>query len=153
MPAAVEFETEIPYYSATISYNEFGFRTVDYTVDTADVVSALYVTPRINKDDSVTLDLQPQIQDHVGDVVGPNGESTPIITSQTVYTRVTVADGETLVIGGLIRKNESTSLHKTPLLSDIPIIGNLFTGKTTSTNNSELVVLVTPHIVREMPRD
>ncbi len=153
LPASVEFSTTIPYYSATITYNEFGFRTVDYTVDEVDVTNALYVTPRINKDDSITLDLEPQIQDQVGTVVGPNGESTPIVTSQTVMTRVTVADNETLVIGGLIRKNDSISLHKTPLLSSIPIIGNLFTGKTMSNRNSELVILVTPHIVRELPRD
>jgi hypothetical protein len=153
MPAEVEFTTTIPYYSANVSYNEFGFRTVDYTSESVDVTNALYVTPRINKDDSVTLDLQPQIQDQVGTVTGPNGESIPITTSQSVLTRVTVADGETLAIGGLIRRNDSVSTRRTPLLSDIPIIGNLFTGETKTLRNSELVILVTPQIIREMPKE
>ncbi len=153
LPAEVQFSTTIPYYSATITYNEFGFRQVDYEVDEVDVTSGLFVTPRINKDDTVTLDLQPQVEEQVGTVVGPDGQTIPIVTSQYVFTRVTVADGETLAIGGLIRRNDSVSLHKTPLLSDIPIIGNLFTGKTKTTRNSELVILVTPQIVRELPRD
>jgi type II secretory pathway component GspD/PulD (secretin) len=154
MPAEVEFETEIPYYTATTTYNEFGFGTTTYAVNEVDVVSGLMVTPRINKDDSVTLFLEPQIQDQVGTVTAPdNSTSTPIITSQTVMTQVTVDDNETLVIGGLIRKNDTVSLHKTPLLSDIPIIGNLFTGTSYTNTDSELVILVTPHIVRELPKD
>lgn len=153
MPAEVEFSTTIPYFSATVTYNEFGFRQVDFESDEVDVENSLYVTPRINSDDTITLDLEPQIDDQVGQVVGPNGEVIPIVSSQSVYTRVTVADGETLAIGGMIRKNESTNIRNTPLLSEIPLIGNLFRSRTKSMRNSELIIFVTPQIIRELPRE
>jgi general secretion pathway protein D len=152
--AEVEFETQIPYYTGSTTYNQFGFGTTTYTVQAVSVTSGLEVTPRINKDDSVTMALEPQIEDQVGTVTAPDGSSTvPIITEETVETQVTVNDGETLVIGGLIRRNDTVTLNKTPLLSDIPVIGNLFTGNSYANTDSELVIMVTPHIVRDLPKD
>jgi len=152
MPAEVNFSTEIPYFYATITYNQFGQREVDYESDTVSVMQALYVTPRISEDDSIVLDLQPEIDDQVGTVVGPNGETLPIISTQTAYTQVRVPDGDTLVIGGMIRRNETHNIRKTPLLSEIPIIGDLFKSKKTAIRNSELLIFVTPRIIREIPR-
>ncbi len=152
MPAEVNFSTEIPYFYATITYNQFGQREVDYESDTVSVSQALYVTPRINEDDTITMVLEPEIDDQVGTVVGPTGETLPIVTTQTVYTQVRVADGDTLVIGGMIRRNETLNVRKTPLLSEIPILGELFTSKKTAMRNSELLIFVTPRIIREIPR-
>ena len=149
--AEIDFDTQIPYFTATVSYNNFGQRTVDYTSDFVDVANFLGVTPRINGDDSITMDLSPELDDTIGNVTGPNGESIPIVTTQTVLTQVTVADGETLVIGGLVRKNESQNTKETPLLSKIPIIGQLFRSDQRSLTNSELLIFVTPRIVREVP--
>ena len=153
MPGEVDFTTTIPYFSAQVTYNEFGQRTVDYTTDSVDVDQSLYVTPRINGDDSITLQLSPNISDQVGQVVGPNGEVVPIVSSQTATTQVTVGDGQTLCIGGLIRKNESVNTKLTPLLSSIPIIGELFKGKTKTVNNSELLIFITPEIIHEWPQE
>jgi len=153
MPAEVMFSTTIPYFSATATYNEFGFRQVEFESDEVDVENALYVTPRINSDDTITLDLEPEIEDQVGQVVGPQGEVIPIVSSQSVYTRVTVADGETLAIGGMIRKNEVVNTRRTPLLSEIPLIGNLFRSQTRTVRNSELIIFVTPQIIRPLPRE
>lgn len=149
--AEIDFSTEIPYFSATVSYNQFGNRTVDFTSDFIDVENSLWVVPRINADDSVTMYLEPTLDDQVGNVTGPNGEVIPIVTSQYVSTQVRVADGETIVLGGLVRKDESSSLKETPLLGRIPIIGKLFQGRSTSKRNSELLVFVTPRIVRDIP--
>ena len=152
MPAEVSFSTEIPYFYATITYNQFGQREVDYESDTVSVRQALYVTPRINEDDTITMVLEPEIDDQVGTVIGPTGETLPIVTTQTVYTQVRVADGDTLVIGGMIRRNETLNVRKTPLLSEIPILGELFTSKKTATRSSELLIFVTPRIIRDIPR-
>ena len=76
----IEFETEIPYFAATISYNQFGQRTVDYTSDFVTVANVLEVMPQINPDDSVQMYLAPQLEDQVGTVEGPNGERIPIVT-------------------------------------------------------------------------
>lgn len=149
MPGSIEFTTTIPYFSATISYNQFGQRTVDYTSDEVEVSNALFVVPQINPDDSVKMLLSPQLEDQVGTVEGPNGERIPIVTSQYVETMVRVHDGETVVMGGVIRGDESVNVRKTPLLHEIPIIGKLFQSKRVQKSNSELLIFVTPKIVRD----
>lgn len=149
MPGLISFETEIPYFAATISYNQFGQRTVDYTSEFVQVANELWVVPQINPDDSIKLQLSPQLQDQVGTVEGPNGERIPIVTTQYVETMVRVQDGETIVLGGVIRKDESINLRSTPLLSEIPIIGRLFQSKRREQNDSELLIFVTPKIVRD----
>ncbi len=149
MPGLISFETEIPYFAATISYNQFGQRTVDYTTESVEVANELWVVPQINPDDSIKLQLSPQLQDQVGTVEGPNGERIPIVTTQYVETMVRVQDGETIVLGGVIRKDESINLRSTPLLSEIPIIGRLFQSKRRELNDSELLIFVTPKIVRD----
>jgi len=152
MEASVDFTTEIPYFYATVTYNEFGQRSVDFETETVSVTQSLYVTPRILEDDSVVLMLEPEIDDQVGTVIGPNGEVLPIVSTQTAYTQVRVADGDTIVIGGLTRTNEAVNIRKTPLLSSLPIIGNLFRSRTTKQRRSQLLIFVTPTIIREIPR-
>jgi type II secretory pathway component GspD/PulD (secretin) len=150
--AEVSFSTEIPYYVATTEYNQFGQRIatqVDW--ETTAVENSLMVLPRINADDTITIELYPILEDQVGEVVGPNGETMPIIVSQEVSTTVTVADGDTIVLGGLIRKNEAYTYQNTPLLSKLPVIGKLFRSKRAQSSNSELLIFVTPRIIREVP--
>ncbi|MFP4248133.1 MAG: type II secretion system protein GspD [Armatimonadota bacterium] len=149
MPGTIAFETEIPYFSASINFNQFGQRTVDYESDSVTVSNELFVVPQINPDDSVKMLLAPQLEDQVGTVEGPNGERIPIVTSQYVETMVRVADGETVVLGGVIRADESVNVRKTPLLHEIPIIGKLFQSQRVEKTNSELLIFVTPRIVRD----
>jgi len=153
MQASVDFTTEIPYFYARTTYDEFGNRTVSFEVDSVSVTQSLYVTPRILADDSVTLELEPQIDDQSGTVVGPDGEVFPIVSTQSAYSRVRVHDGETIVMGGFNRVNEDINIRKTPLLSSLPIIGNLFRSRTVSKRRSELLIFVTPHIIRDIPRE
>ncbi len=152
LEATVDFSTEIPYFYATISYNEFGQRTVDYQTETVSVSQSLTVMPRILDDDTIVLELDPEIDDQVGTVIGPNGEVLPIVSTQSVSTRVRVADGDTLVIGGFTRTNETFNIRKTPLLHTLPIIGNLFRSRIVADRQSELLIFVTPRILREIPR-
>jgi len=113
------------------------------------VEQTLEVTPRINADDTVTMYLTPIMEDQTGVVVGPNGEQVPIVASQEV--EITVADGETIVLGGMIRKQRRYNTRSTPLLSEIPIIGKLFKSVRDNTQNSELLIFVTPRIMRDIP--
>ena len=150
--AEVNFYTTIPYFVAQTEYNQFGQRiSSEVDVEEVDVENSLYVMPRINADDSITVFLEPELEDAVGEVIGPNGETIPIITTQFVSTQVTVPDGDTIVMGGLIRKDVSFSYQKTPLLHRLPIIGKLFQSKHARTSNSELLIFVTPKIVRDVP--
>jgi len=150
--ATISFYTTIPYYTSTTEYNQFGQRiATEIEWEEAEIENTLEVVPRINADDTITIELYPILEDQVGEVIGPNGESMPIIVSQEVMTTVTVADGDTIVMGGLIRKDESYTYQNTPLLSKLPIIGKLFRSKRTRSSNSELLIFVTPKIIREVP--
>jgi len=151
VPAYISFYTTIPYFSASISFTEAGRRDVDFEQDEIDVEQTLEVTPRINADDTVTMYLTPIMEDQTGVVVGPNGEQVPIVASQEVETQITVADGETIVLGGMIRKQRRYNTRSTPLLSEIPIIGKLFKSVRDNTQNSELLIFVTPRIMRDIP--
>jgi len=86
-------------------------------------------------------------------VVAPSGESLPIVSSQSAdIPSVRVADGETIVIGGFVRVNEIVNVRKTPLLHNLPIIGNLFRSRSVVQRKSELLIFVTPTIIRDIPR-
>ena len=132
LQAEIDFYTEIPYFSATVTYNEFGNRTVDYSTGGGTggangggnmiyLNNSLTVTPRINGDDSITMECYPEIDQQVGTVTGPNGESMPITSNWYIYVpQVTVADGETLALGGMINKTEDENYRSTPLRDPDP---------------------------------
>jgi Flp pilus assembly secretin CpaC len=75
------------------------------------------------------------------------GYEIPALKTRRIQTSVSVGSGNTLVIGGLIQKNESVEIRKTPLLGDIPIIGNLFRSRRFIEGESELLIFVTPDII------
>ncbi len=150
--AMISFYTTIPYYTSTTEYNQFGQRIAsEVEWEELEVENTLEVVPRINADDTITIEVYPILENQVGEVVGPNGETMPIIVSQEVMTTVTVADGDTIVMGGLMTKDESYTYQNTPLLSKLPIIGKLFRSKRVKTSNSELLIFVTPRIIRDVP--
>lgn len=109
-----------------------------------DVGVVLTVTPRITSSGQVTMD----IVQSADDLQGFTSFNAPIINHRQATTTVSVADGETIVLGGIIRNTVTTNESKIPLLGDIPLIGNLFKSSSKETNQTELMVFLTPHIVR-----
>ncbi|NLJ25577.1 MAG: type II and III secretion system protein, partial [Firmicutes bacterium] len=73
----------------------------------------------------------------------------PIISSRRANTTVRVKDGDTFVIGGLLHEFESESVGKVPVLGDIPLFGRLFRTERTEKSETEVVIMVTPHIIEE----
>lgn len=104
----------------------------------------LDVTPTINSSNEVLLDIAPE----VSDLATPASGADLIISSNTAETKLLVKDGKTAVIGGLLRKDKSASTSGVPLLKDIPILGRLFKNKTRTHNTQEILIFVTPHIIR-----
>ncbi len=104
----------------------------------------LAVTPHINQDGRVTLDLSPEVSDLSAQATVQGG--IVIVTSQA-NTRVIVSDGDTAVIGGLIRTNESTSETGVPILKNIPIVGYLFKSSNKVIEERELLIFVTPKVI------
>lgn len=111
-----------------------------------DIGIKLTVTPHITKDNFISMEVETEYSADTGaDPVG----GVPIVDERKASTTVLVKDGETIVMGGLRRRDVSDSMAKVPLLGDIPLLGNLFRKKDTSVTETELVIFVTPHLIGE----
>ena len=106
----------------------------------------LNVTPHINTGNRITMDVHPEVSDLASQATVQGGI---IINTTMADTRVMVNDGETAVIGGLIRSNESTLKRGIPVLMDIPLLGNLFRSSSATKQKRELLIFVTPKILGE----
>ncbi len=106
----------------------------------------LNVTPHINVGNKITMDVHPEVSDLAAQSTVQGGI---IINTTMADTRVMVNDGETAVIGGLIRSNESSTKRGIPILMDIPLLGALFRSSSTTTAKRELLIFVTPKILGE----
>jgi type IV pilus assembly protein PilQ len=140
--ATIEAGTEIPYQQSASS----GATTVSFK----KAVLSLKVKPLITPDNNIILDITVS-KDSVGKVVvASGGVNVPSIDTRTLSTQgVRVADGQTVVLGGILETEQRDSATKVPLLGDIPFLGNLFKTTTKVNNKSELLIFVTPKILRE----
>jgi type IV pilus assembly protein PilQ len=137
--------TEIPYQESSSS----GATTTSFK----EAVLSLTVVPQITPDDRIIMDLT-ITKDSVGEVVssGSAGGFIPSIDTRELVTQVVVEDGQTVVLGGVYETEIINSVNKVPGLGNIPGLGYLFRSKTTSNNNAELLIFVTPKILREGAR-
>jgi type IV pilus assembly protein PilQ len=132
---------EIPYQESASS----GATTTQFK----DAVLQMKVTPLITPDNRVILDLDVK-DDAVGQqVTSATGGSVPSIDTRQVQTQVLVNDGQTVVLGGILDTTKSRSANKVPWLADIPVLGNLFKSTTNINNKTELLIFITPKILRE----
>lgn len=122
-----------------------GAQIATESVSFQDIGERLTITPRIDTNGYVTMDIQPTISVRGKDVI-VNRNPVPEINERRLRTTMRVADGETVVIGGLIRRNTNNSVTKMPLFGDIPIIGFMFRQEATSNDETEVIIMVTPHI-------
>lgn len=121
-------------------------RDVIQNIERIDVGTKLKLTPHINVDDEVKLILNPSIEA----VIESRTEFAPVIAKREVITTVTIPDRSTVVISGLIREDTVKEVRKIPLLGDIPLIGWLFRSHRDRVQRTNLMILVTPHIIRDM---
>jgi type IV pilus assembly protein PilQ len=139
--AIIEQGVEIPYQESASS----GATTTQFK----KAVLSLKVTPQITPDDRVILDLT-VTKDSVGQLVpSATGGFVPSIDTRNIQTQVLVKDGQTVVLGGIMETERRDSEKKVPGLGDVPIVGNLFKSKSRINNRDELLIFVTPKILRE----
>jgi type II secretion system protein D len=123
---------------------------VHNTVQYQDLGVILDVTPHINPDGLVVMDIDPQISALTGQTVTIQaGVSVPVYELRSAQSRVAIQDGQTIVIGGLMQDQKTENTSKIPLLGDIPWLGALFSYKTTDKTKTELLIFLTPHAVME----
>jgi general secretion pathway protein D len=113
-----------------------------------DVKLKFSITPHVNADDEVRVELEQEVSDIAGQVTIPNGGTQPIISSRTVKSVVVTGDQRTVVIGGLMQDKKSDSESKVPFFGDIPVIGWLFKNWSDTSKKTNLILLLTPYIVR-----
>ncbi len=111
---------------------------------------ALRVTPHINDNNRITLDLHPEVSDLASQATVQGGV---IINTSEADTRVMVDNGQTAVIGGLIRSNTTSVNRGVPILKDIPLLGGLFRGTSEIKEKRELLIFVTPRIINSFAAD
>ena len=139
--ATIEVGDQIPFKVL----NQYGITS--YEFKSASV--KLSVTPHVNNDNTITIQIRPNADFQNGQT--PDG--VPIIATRKADTKVTVENGRTVVIGGLMRESTTETISKVPILGSIPLIGALFRSKVKQSTKTELVVFLTPKIMTsEMAR-
>ncbi len=139
----------VPYQSVTTAGNNINTNgTVTTTVQFKDVVLKLEVVPLINPDNEVTLTIA-QINDTVTGTQRVEPNDVPIIGTEQLVTTVSVPDGNTVALGGLISDNHTKSDSGIPVLSRIPLIGNVFRNTKRKLDRKELLVFIQPHVVTD----
>lgn len=119
------------------------------TVEFLDVGTQLRLRPYISRDGMIRMEIHPELS--TGEVKLVGTFALPEKSTTQVTTNIMCHDGGTIVIGGLIREDLSTTASQLPVLGSIPVVGSLFRQKSESTSRSEIVVLLTPRIVK-MPQ-
>ena len=137
--ATIEQGTQIPY--STVSASGTNVQFIDATL-------SLKVTPHITPDGRVSMKLEAK-NDSQGDVAP--GSNTPSINKKKATTDVLIRDGETTVIGGILQITRTESRSGLPWLSKIPVLGYFFRHDINSTTNRELLIFITPRILKQEP--
>jgi len=146
--ALIKIISEIPYQEISESSQGGQVGSTEFR----EVGVELEVIPHFARDGMIRLQLKPKFSVQAQNVtVGTSGNqfTVPVVDRREADTTLLVKDGQTVVLGGLRKKDVSQQINKVPFLGDIPLLGNLFKFEGEDTVNSELVVFVTPKIVKE----
>ena len=135
--ATIEQGARIPFQQATSS----GATSVVFR----DATLRLRVTPQITPDNNVIMSLNVN-QDSIGTITATG---VPTINTKQITTQVLVENGGTVVIGGIFSRDENNLTNRVPLLGDIPLLGNVFRNNARRDNKTELLIFVTPRILKD----
>ena len=135
----------VPFITGQTQNAVTGSGTLFNTVTRQDVGIKLTITPQIASSDNVRLEVNQEISDVIASTL--TNQAGPTTSKRSASTAVVVKDRQTMVIGGLIRDNVTSTTSKVPFLGDIPILGWLFKSTTTSIDKANLMIFITPYII------
>lgn len=141
-PARIEVGQEVPYLESSA---QTGAATVA-SVSFKEVSIIMEVTPTVLQDGLIRLKVKVSVREVIGNIA-IEGNNTPVLSVREAETEVFIHDGETLVMGGLIRERERTDETGLPFLKDIPFLGYLFKSANQSTSKTDLLFFIRPQIV------
>jgi len=142
--AEINISTATPYVSNIVTTDV----TQNFAVQYLDVGVILDVTPQISPDGTVTMQVSQQANELLGFQDLGNNVQAPTVATRSAQATIRVMDGQTIILGGIISDNATRSVDKVPVLGDLPLIGSLFRHTTVSKKKSELLVFLTPKVVR-----
>ena len=148
--AKIDVSDEVPVASSETVITTGSQPLVTTNIQYRDTGVILSVTPHINERGLVTLDVSQEVSEQNEDDVEVAGTSYPAFFKRKVSTTLTVEDGQTIVIGGLISEVNVDDEFGVPGLKDVPILGWLFKNKTTTKRRSELIILLTPRVINDL---
>ncbi len=143
--ALFDIVTEHPYVERTISEG-----SITETINFKEVGVKLEVTPHVTRDGMLRLHIMPEFGVFVERVTLTTSD-VPVVDTRKVDTIALVKDGQTVVLGGMRKKDVSKEINKVPLLGDIPVLGRLFRFEGEDTAVTELIVFITPRIILQQP--
>ncbi len=109
----------------------------------------LDVLPRVLADGRIDMNINPTVLTRIGETTGASGQKLPVIVRRSTTTSVMVRDGYTVGIGGLMQMDDSRAHNQVPVMGRVPLVGGLFRSSTDQRKKSNLVILVTPRILKE----
>lgn len=137
--AIISQGTEFPYQEASAAGNT--------NTEFKEAVLQLKVTPQITPDDHIIMDIA--VNKDALNTTATNNNGEPAIDTQKVESQVLVNDGETIVIGGIYEQTKANNVVRTPFFGDLPYVGRLFQNRSNTSEKKELLIFVTPKIIRE----
>mgnify|MGYP001567974159 FL=1 len=135
------------YASTTTVTGDGGTVTTAENITFVDVGIKLHVTPTINRENFVTMKIKPEVSSVGSEYLTAKGETIPEISTSEAETTVMVKDGVTVIIGGLKKDEKYKTQKEIPFIAKIPLVGLLFRNLSEERKNTELVILLTPHIM------
>jgi len=144
--ATILVGTKEVYVTSTVSQGT-STATTSESVNFIDVGIKLKVTPSINDDGFVTMKIKPEVSSVARTVTTSQGNQIPVVETSTAETSVMVKDGNTIVLGGLIKDRTTLVRNQIPLFGAIPLLGTAFRFRSDQRTRTELIVFLTPHII------
>jgi len=146
-PARLQVGNLVPYLNSTAQSTLTANAEIGNSVSYQETGVILEVIPRVNSGGLVTLDISQEVSD--AGTTSTSGIDSPTFDERKIESRVAIQDGQTIGLAGLIRDNVSEENAGIPFLKDIPILGTLVSNQNNKRNRTELVVLLTPHVVQD----
>jgi general secretion pathway protein D len=144
--AKIHIGDKLPVFTTTSTANV----GVSASVAFLDVGLKLDVEPNVYLDDEVGIKVGLEVSSIVKEISGPAGSQAYQIGTRTAATVLRLKNGETQVLAGLISDEERSSANRLPGLGDVPVLGRLFSSQRDEKNKTEIILLITPHIVRNL---
>ena len=145
--AALQVGDQVPVINQTQQSTVASDAALIQSIQYVNTGVVLQVTPRVNKTGIVTLDIDQSVSDVAKTT--SSGIDSPTISQRRVVTSAVVKDGDTIALGGLISRNKTVGSSGIPFLADIPVLGALFGTQTRNDDRTELLILLTPRIIRD----